>query len=164
MTKVARHRRYILAVLGTAALSVTMNASSADEPVMIFAAATLKPALDAVVEAAKASLHVSVTIVYGPSPALVKQLDNGAPGDIFFSADQDWMDDATARMIVEPSTRVDLLSSRLVLIAPAGHAEVTIASGFPLAALLGSGRLVRSHDDASRTLWPDCSTEAGRVG
>jgi molybdate transport system substrate-binding protein len=141
MTKVARYRRHILAALGTVAVSVTIKASKAGEPVMIFAAATLKPALDAVVEAAKASLHVPVTIVYGPSPALVKQLDNGAPGDIFFSADADWMDDAIARKIVEPSARVDLLSSTLVLIAPAGHTEVTIAPGFPLAALLGSGRL-----------------------
>jgi molybdate transport system substrate-binding protein len=119
--EVMRLRRHVLAALVTAALSFTIRASRAGEPVMIFAAATLKAALDAVVEAAKASLHVPVTIVYGPSPALVKQLDNGAPGDIFFSADADWMDDAIARRIVEPSSRMDLLSRRLVLIAPAGH-------------------------------------------
>jgi molybdate transport system substrate-binding protein len=72
----------------------------------------------------------------------VQQLQNGAPGDIFFSADADWMNEVLARGIVQPSSRVDLLSSRLVLIAPASQNEiVAIAPGFPLAALLGAGRL-----------------------
>jgi molybdate transport system substrate-binding protein len=80
--------------------------------------------------------------VYGPSPALVQQPQNGAPGDIFFSADSDWMDEAVVRGVVQPSGRVDLLSSTLVLIAPATQGEpVTIGPDFPLAALLGSGRL-----------------------
>jgi molybdate transport system substrate-binding protein len=72
----------------------------------------------------------------------VKQLENGAPGDIFFSADSDWMDEAVKAKIVDPKTRVDLLSSKLVLIAPAKQAKpVTIAPGFPLATMLGDGRL-----------------------
>jgi molybdate transport system substrate-binding protein len=136
------HRRMVLGALCVAALSAAANRPHGAEPVMIFAAATLKGALDPVVEAARAALHVPITIVYGPSPALVKQLDNGAPADIFFSADSDWMDDATARGLVDPSTRVNLLSSKLVLIAPAGGAQpVTIAPGFPLVAMLGNGRL-----------------------
>jgi molybdate transport system substrate-binding protein len=109
---------------------------------MILAAATLKPALDTVVKAAETALHVQIVTVYGPSPTLVKQLENGSPGDIFFSADQDWMNDAIAHNVVDPSTRVDLLSSKLVLVAPAAQAQqVTVAPGFPLARLLGSGRL-----------------------
>jgi molybdate transport system substrate-binding protein len=114
----------------------------ANEPVMVYAAATLRNALDAVAEDARASLHVPVTLVYGPTPSLVQQLQNGAEGDIFFSADADWMNEAAARGIVDASTRVDLLSSILVLIAPAAHSErITIQAGFPLAALLGDGRL-----------------------
>jgi len=109
---------------------------------MILAAATLKNALDLVVRAAEAKLHVPIVTVYGPSPILVKQLENGAPGDIFFSADSDWMDNAIAHKLVDPASRVDLLSSRLVLVAPAGQAQqVAITPGFPLKRLLGTGRL-----------------------
>ena len=116
--------------------------SRAAQPVMILAAATLKNALDLVVRAAEAKLHVPIVTVYGPSPTLVKQLQNGAPGDIFFSADSDWMDNAIAHKLVDPASRVDLLSSRLVLVAPAGQAQqVAITPGFPLKRLLGTGRL-----------------------
>lgn len=85
---------------------------------------------------------VSAQGVYGPTPSLVKQLENAAPADIFFSADVDWMNEAVRQKLVDPQSRVDLLSSKLVLIAPAASAKpVAIASGFPLAAMLGDGRL-----------------------
>jgi len=130
----------LTASLGTAAMS--SFAQAAGEPVMIFAAATLKPALDPIAQAASEALHVRVTVVYGPSPALVKQLESGAPADIFFSADADWMNAVVARKLVDPATRVDLLSSRLVLIAPAADATpVSITPGFPLATMLGGGHL-----------------------
>lgn len=132
----------ILSALLLPALPAAAARATAAEPVTIFAAATLKDALDAVDAAAEARLHIKVTAVYGPSPALVKQLENGAPGDIFFSADADWMDEAVARKIVDPLSRVDLLSSKLVLIAPASHAAmIPIVAGFPLATMLGDGRL-----------------------
>jgi molybdate transport system substrate-binding protein len=135
-------RLVILAALAMTALPAMAARSAAAEPVMIFAAATLKNALDAVDAAAEASTHVRVTAVYAPSPSLVKQLENGAPGDIFFSADVDWMNEAIARKVVDPSTRDDLLSSKLVLVAPVSEAvATTIRPGFPLAAMLGSGRL-----------------------
>lgn len=122
--------------------SIAPRPTRAAQPVMILAAATLKNALDVVVRAAEARLHVPIVTVYGPSPTLVKQLENGAPGDIFFSADADWMNDAIARKLVDPASRVDLLSSRLVLVGPATQAErVTIMPGFPLDRLLGTGRL-----------------------
>jgi molybdate transport system substrate-binding protein len=109
---------------------------------MVFAAATLKDALDSALTAAQTALHVTAQAVYGPVPSLVKQLENGAPGDIFFSADTDWMDEAVTQKIVDPASRVDLLSSKLVLIAPATQAQsVAIMPGFPLAAMLGDGRL-----------------------
>jgi molybdate transport system substrate-binding protein len=142
MPRLVQRRCLTQAVLGAVALSLAERSSSANEPVMIYAAATLKKALDAVIETTSASLHVQVTPVYGPSPALVQQLQNGAPGDIFFSADSDWMDEAVAHGIVQPSGRVDLISSTLVLIAPASQAEnVPITPSLPLAALLGNGRL-----------------------
>lgn len=137
------HRRdVLLAGLGALPMLAMATTLSADEPVMIFAAATLKNALDALVKAAETTLHVPITVVYGPSPALVKQLEGGAPADILFSADTDWMDAAMARKLIDPATRVDLMSSRLVLIAPASwKGAVAIGPGFPLEGLLGSGRL-----------------------
>jgi molybdate transport system substrate-binding protein len=136
-------RRLMILSAASAMVAVGLTERSiAAEPVMIFAAATLKEALDAVTTAAGTSIHVSVTAVYGPSPSLVKQLENGAPGDVFFSADADWMDEAIARKIVDPATRVDLLSSKLVLIAPAAQAAATpITADYPLAKMLGGGRL-----------------------
>jgi molybdate transport system substrate-binding protein len=126
---------------GSAALMLPMR-SRAAEPVTVFAAMTLKDVVDASLAAAQSAIGVSAKAVYGPAPALVKQLENGAPGDIFFSADKDWMDEAVKAKIVDPKTRVDLLSSKLVLIAPAAKAKpVAIAPGFPLAAMLGDGKL-----------------------
>jgi molybdate transport system substrate-binding protein len=70
----------------------------------------------------------------------VKQLENGAPADIFFSADTDWMNDAIAREVVDPATRIDLLSSTLVLIAPKTQAVATpITAGFPAVQDAGGG-------------------------
>ena len=134
-------RRLTMFAIGVTVLAAA-RPSRAGQPVMILAAAALKATLNAVVKAAEAALHVQIVTVYGPSPTLVKQLESGSPGDIFFSADQDWMNYAIAHKVVDPSTRVDLLSSKLVLVAPAAHAQqVTIAPGFPLAGLLGGGRL-----------------------
>jgi molybdate transport system substrate-binding protein len=124
-----------------AALTISAHARAA-QPVVVFAAATLKDALDAVAAAAEASIHVPVHAVYGPSPTLVKQLENGAAADIFFSADADWMNEAITQKIVDPETRIDLLSSNLVLIAPASQAvETSIKPGFSLVSMLGEGRL-----------------------
>jgi molybdate transport system substrate-binding protein len=137
----SNRRRLIAAGLAAIGLPVATMPSSANEPVMIYAAATLRSALDAVVEEARASLHVSITPIYGPTPALVQQLQNGAAGDIFFSADADWMNEAVAHGIVDPKTRIDLLASNLVLIAAAPREPIGIKPGFPLAELLGDGRL-----------------------
>lgn len=134
-------RRLVLAGLATLALPAAARPAAAT-PVMIYAAATLKDALDQAIASAEAGLRLPIIAVYGPSPSLVKQLENDAPGDIFFSADPDWMDEAAARKIVDPATRTDLLSSKLVLIAPGPKAAATaIEPGFPLAAMLGDGRL-----------------------
>jgi molybdate transport system substrate-binding protein len=134
-------RRTLLAT-ALASLAIPADVAFAADPVTLFAAATLKDALDAVLAAAKMATGVATQAVYGPAPSLVKQLENGAPGDIFFSADSDWMDEAVTQKVVAPASRVDLLSSTLVLIAPAARPKpVMIETGFPLASMLGDGRL-----------------------
>lgn len=131
---------HVLLAAGLIAL-LHIRAAAAEE-LLVFAAATLRNALDAAVTAYHADGGMVVRVSYAPSPALVKQLEAGAPADLLLSADSDWMDVAAAKGLIRGETRVDLLSSRLVLIAAADSALKTeIKPGFPLAALLGGGRL-----------------------
>jgi molybdate transport system substrate-binding protein len=90
-----------------------------------------------------------VTVSYAASSTLAKQIENGAPADLFISADSDWMDYLETRKLIKPETRSDLLGNRIVLIAPAGSAvKLTIAPGFGLAAALGDGRLAMADPAA----------------
>jgi molybdate transport system substrate-binding protein len=105
---------------------------------MIFAAASLKNALDE----ATALYKDRTVISYGASSALARQIENGAPADVFISADLDWMDYVEKKGLVAPGTRKNLLGNRLVLIAPAKQpVKLQPAPGFPIAKVLGSGRI-----------------------
>jgi len=114
------------------------------QAVLVFAAATLKPALDAVVSAYRKKEGAEVAVAYGPTPALAKQIENGAPADIFLSADPAWMDYLAERRLVRRHSRADLVGNVLVL---AGHgarsaeAPVVIDGAFPLAQVVGAGPL-----------------------
>ena len=86
---------------------------------------------------------------YAASSALAKQIEAGAPADLFISADVEWMDYLQQRRLIKPDTRRNLLRNRLVLIAPAdSQVSLNIAPGFPLAIVLGSGRLAMANPDA----------------
>jgi len=108
----------------------------------VYAAASLKDALDDIIKQYQADSRNTAVGVYAASSALAKQIENGAPADIFISADLDWMNYLDTRKLLQPNTRLDLLRNRLVLIA-AGESriETEIKPGFPLAQLLGGGRL-----------------------
>ncbi len=113
-----------------------------DPPVLVFAAASLKTALDALVEPAEAAAGVAVRMSYAGTPALTRQIEAGAPADVFISADVDWMDYAESRGLLKAGSRVDLLTNRLVLVAPrAEPVTLRVAPGFNLAEALGKGRL-----------------------
>jgi len=119
------------------AFSLAALAAHAQQP-LVFAAASLKNALDEVAAMSPAK----PTISYGASSALAKQIEAGAPAQVFISADLDWMDYLEQRKLLRPGTRKNILGNKLVLIAPAGSSvKADIAPGFPLAALLGGGRL-----------------------
>lgn len=114
---------------------------SADAPV-VFAAASLKNALDAVAASWKKETGKSVTISYAASSVLARQIEQGAPADIFISADLDWMDWLQQRNLIKTDTRQVLLGNDLVLIAPAeSKISFRISSGADLAGALGDGRL-----------------------
>ena len=109
----------------------------------MFAAASMKNALDDVDAAYTAKTGVKVVASYAASSALAKQIEQGAPADIFVSADTDWMDYATAKKTINEPTRVNLLGNSIVLIAPKDSKidNVTIGQGFDLAKLAGDGKI-----------------------
>jgi molybdate transport system substrate-binding protein len=123
---------------------VFMSAPVQAETLTVFAAASLKNALDDVDAAYAKAGGDKVIASYAASSALAKQIEQGAPADVFISADIDWMDYARDKHLIKDDTRVDLLGNRLVLIAPKTSSlnDVTIGPGFDLAALAGDGRIV----------------------
>jgi molybdate transport system substrate-binding protein len=122
--------------------------ASADT-ITVFAAASLKEALDAAAKPFEAATGNKVSVSYAGSNALAKQIEAGAPATLFISADLDWIDYVEKRGLTLPGTRKDLLGNDLVLIAPAAAtAAVKIAPGFDLAAALGGGRLALANPDS----------------
>jgi len=111
-------------------------------PPLVLAAASLQESLNAAADAWAAHRHPRPVLSFASSSALAKQIDAGAPADIFISADELWMDDVAKHGLVKAGSRISFLGNRLVLIAPAGSARpVAIRPGFPLAKLLGDGKL-----------------------
>jgi molybdate transport system substrate-binding protein len=107
----------------------------------VFAAASLKNALDAVAAGYERETGQRVAISYAASSALAKQIEQGAPADLFVSADLEWMDYLQERGLVRPQTRRNLVGNRLVLVAPADRPSPVSLSPGSLAAALGPGRL-----------------------
>lgn len=118
------------------------------ETVTVFAAASLKTALDEVVQTYEARTGDEVRLSYAASSTIARQIEQGAPADLFISADQDWMNYLQTRGLIAPGSRRDLLTNRLVLIAPASSkTPLRIRRGMPLAAALGEGRLAMAGPD-----------------
>ncbi|MBS7805073.1 molybdate ABC transporter substrate-binding protein [Rhizobiales bacterium TNE-4] len=130
-------RAFIAAALS--ALSPPLRAAA---PLTIFAAASLKTALDALAAPMRHALSAPVRLVYASSAVLARQIEQGAPADLFWSADREWMEWCSARHLVRKETIVDLLGNQLVLIAPATAPLATLAlQPSALKDALGDGRL-----------------------
>jgi len=116
------------------------TAHTETKTITVFAAASLKNALDDVDTAFAKQSGIKVVVSYGASSALAKQIEQGAPADVFLSADLQWMDYGVQK---KADTRVNLLGNKLVLIAAKGARidHVTIGPGFDLAKLAGDGRV-----------------------
>jgi molybdate transport system substrate-binding protein len=141
--RITRARFLALLTCLPVALTGVSAAQAQQTTVTIFAAASMKNAVDDINAAFTKQTSIRVTASYAASSALARQIENGAPADIFASADLDWMDYASSKKLVRDDTRVNLLGNRLVLIAPkeSGLGDVTIGPGFNLAALAGDGRI-----------------------
>jgi len=109
--------------------------------ITVFAAASLKTALDAIATEYVTASGKHVAISYAASSALAKQIEQGAPADLFISADLEWMDYLEGRKLVRPESRRPLLGNRIVVIAPADQARRLPLEPGALAARLGGGRL-----------------------
>jgi molybdate transport system substrate-binding protein len=119
------------------------------DDVLVFAAASLKNALDDTIAAYEKSGGGAIKVSYAASSALAKQIENGAPADMFISADLDWMNDVEKNKAIKPETHANLFGNSLVLVEPADSTRaVDITSGFPLAAILGDGRLAMANPDS----------------
>ncbi len=120
-----------------------------DKPVLVFAAASLKNALDEINAGWLRESGKRTTVSYAASSALAKQIEAGAPADVFVSADLEWMDYLAERKLLRADTRTNLLGNRIVLIAPAAStATIEIGPGMKLAPLIGDGRIAMANTDA----------------
>jgi len=139
-------------VAGLAAAGLTVLVAStaqAQETVTVFAAASLKNALDAVNTACEADVGEQAKISYAASSALAKQIEEGAPADVFMSADLDWMKYLADKNLIKADTETQLLGNSIVLVAPADSSVSTeIAPNFDLAALLNGGKLAMANVDS----------------
>jgi molybdate transport system substrate-binding protein len=131
-----------------AAVLAGAGAARADE-VVVFAAASLKTALDDFAGKWQAETGNTVTISYAGSNALAKQIIEGAPADVFISAAVNWMDEVEKAGLVAEGEREDLLGNTLVLIAHGKDAaKVDIAPGFDLKGMLGDEKLAMALVDS----------------
>jgi molybdate transport system substrate-binding protein len=125
--------------------------------VLVYGAASIKNALDDDdAQYEREQTHGKVFAYYGGSSALAKEIENGAPADLFISADPDWMNYLAERKLIRTDTRTNFLGNKLVLIASKeNNLSVTIGPNFPLARALGGGRLAMADPG---------SVPAGRYG
>jgi len=137
-------RRLLLPALAALALGAALlPAAAQDKPITVFAAASLTNAIGDINAAFTKATGLKVVASYAASSALMKQIEQGAPADVFASADLQWMDYGSQHKLVKDGTRVNLLGNTLVLIAPkdSNLSPVMIAPGFDLAGLAGAGRI-----------------------
>jgi molybdate transport system substrate-binding protein len=127
-----------------AVLLLAVARPAAAEAVRVLAAFTLKPALDEIADSYRKD-GGEVVLVYGPSPSLAQQVENGVPGDLFFSADPMWTDELAQHQLIKPGTITNLVGNHLVLIGKKGSPPAELKA---LSQLLGLGPLAMCDPDS----------------
>ena len=144
-------RKRIVSVLAGLAIGVLsrFSAANADQPVTVFAAASLNVALEAVGKSYEAKTHEHVVFSFAASSALARQIEASGGADVFISADSEWMNELERKGLVNRGSRRNMLGNHLVLIAPANsRTDLRIASGFDLKDTLHGGRLALADPDS----------------
>ncbi|MCX7355171.1 MAG: molybdate ABC transporter substrate-binding protein [Alphaproteobacteria bacterium] len=137
-----------IAAFVAALLPLWLGSPARAEDVVVFAAASLKESLDEAARQYQTNSPDKILVSYAASSALAKQIEAGAPADVFISADLEWMDYLATRNLIKPATRADLLGNTLVLIAPKDStAALKLAPGTDLAAALKGGKLAMGDPD-----------------
>jgi molybdate transport system substrate-binding protein len=130
-------------------LLATVPAQAQQRGPLVLAAASLQEALTDAAKVWTAKRRAEPVLSFAASSALARQIEAGAPADLFISADEGWMDYVATKGQIRPGTRATFLTNRLVLIAPAGSGtKLVIGRNFPLARALGQGRLAMADPDA----------------
>lgn len=136
-------------MVAVTALALLAPAPALASELVVFAAASLRTAMEGVADAWHRQTGGMVTVSYAASSALARQIEEGAPADIFISADLDWMDHLEMQGMIASDTRRMLLGNRIVLIAHGQGADpIDIEPGFDLAGLLGGERLAMADVEA----------------
>jgi molybdate transport system substrate-binding protein len=137
---------FSLAVLCGSAFSPVF---AQDKNLTVFAAASMKNALDDIDAAFTARTGIKVSVSYAASSTLAKQIEQGAPADLFISADLDWMDYLAGKNLIKTDTRFNLLGNKIVLIAPKASKITSVdVKGADLAKALNGGRLSMANVDS----------------
>lgn len=148
MTKALRNCLLCCAVFLAGAIP-SAPAPAQEGTLVVFAAASLKNALDAVNAQWQKDTGKQAKISYAASSALARQIEQGAPAQMFVSADIEWMNYLAQKNLIKADTRSNLLGNRLVIVAPKDRAQpLEIKRGFDLAKALGDGRLAMANVDA----------------
>lgn len=133
---------FLRRALAVAAFGAGMVLAGQAAAQQVFAAASLKDALDDLSAQYTKETGKKPVLVYGASSTLARQIEKGAPADVFISADLDWMDYAQKKDLIDVASRRDLLGNELVLIAPAtSTGDVELKTGVDLNGKIGSGKL-----------------------
>ena len=133
-----------------AALAMLPGVAQAQDSLVVFAAASLKNALDEIAaDWTKATGKLAPRVSYAASSALARQIESGAPADLFISADLDWMDYVAKKELINTDTRINLLGNKIVLIAPRdSKAAIELKQGADVANVLAGGRLAMANVEA----------------
>ncbi len=143
-------RRRVLIALMWAAVSLSGTAVADAEAVLVFGAASLTNVLDDLARAFTAKTHIGINSSFAASSVLARQIEAGAPADVFLSADPEWMDYLEKAKLLKAGSRHDVVGNHLVLIAPADSTvRVKIRTGLDLAEVLGpQGKLAAGDPDS----------------
>lgn len=143
-----RTTRLLVAFAAFAAVLSAVPRASAQEPVTVFAAASLTDAVERIAARYEAETGTPVRLSFASSSTLARQITAGAPAQIYLSANERWMDHVAEAGLIEPETRVSALGNRLVLIAPADSAldDVAVDGELDLTAMLAEGERIAVGD------------------
>ena len=149
------HRNFIAVAMAGFVVAGNAQISRAAEDVTVFAAASLTDALKAAATSWRAKGNDAVVLSFGSSSTIAKQIEAGAPADIFASADEKWMSYLSDKNLMEAGTIHRPIGNDLVLVGPAGTSDIEISSSTDLAGALNGGRIAMGDPK---------SVPAGRYG